>query len=220
MCTPTRQLLSTKDFVTFGASELICAGLRSGLVDAGVIACDGAGTVIADTPELVQGIGGRMSGLIRTTPIAEVIRNIERYGGRVCFPETAAIDQAGGVELAREMGYHRIAVTVTEARAAEAIKRFDSEAIVIGVHLTGITEEGAEKLMKVADIVSACASRWIREYAGRYAQLQAGEAVPVFALTTKGKELILQRIRETGATLLVKATKLPVTGKEIPEPLV
>lgn len=220
MCSVERQLLSTRDFVTFGASELICTGLRAGMIDAGVIACDGAGTVIATSPELVQGIGGRMSGLVSTSPIAEVIEGIERHGGRVCFPETAEIDQGGGVRIACEMGFRRIAVTVTGADTAESIRRIAPEAIVIGVHLTGISEEDACRLMKAADIVSACASHWIRVHAAGYARLQAGEAIPVFALTSRGKELILRRIEESEVTMLVKTAPLPVSGSESPEPLV
>lgn len=219
MCTEGRRLLSDRDFVTFGASELICTGLRTGLLDAGVIACDGAGTVIATSPELVQGIGGRMSGLVRTSPIEGVIRNIALNGGRVCFPEGADIDQLKGLLIARQMGYRRIAVTVTEPEAAEEIRQAESEALIIGVHLTGICEEEAVRLLEVADIVSACASRWIREHAGRYALVQAGTAIPVFALTKRGKELIIARLKETRAPIFVKTSTLPVGGDEGPEPL-
>ena len=35
--------------------------------------CDGCGTVTVEDPELVQGIGGRISGIISTSPINEVI---------------------------------------------------------------------------------------------------------------------------------------------------
>ncbi|HXW99163.1 MAG TPA: DUF2099 family protein, partial [Methanomicrobiales archaeon] len=61
MCTAARDVMDNRDFVGFGASELLSAGLRAGLIDAAVLACDGAGTVIAPKPALIQGIGGRMS---------------------------------------------------------------------------------------------------------------------------------------------------------------
>ena len=83
MCTLAREVLDTRPFVGFGASELLSFGIRAGLIDAAVLACDGAGTVIAPTPALVQGIGGRMSGLVRTTPYHEVITRIEQNGGYV-----------------------------------------------------------------------------------------------------------------------------------------
>lgn len=69
MFTAKRHLLGHDTFVAFGASEIMMSGLRSGFLDATVTACDGAGTVISNNSELVQGMGGRMSGLIDTEPI-------------------------------------------------------------------------------------------------------------------------------------------------------
>src|SRR5512138_1577219 len=83
MCTPRREVTAVGEFVGFGASELISSGIRAGLIDAAVLASDGAGTIVVSLPELVQGIGGRMSGLVRTSPIPEVIGKIENLGGRV-----------------------------------------------------------------------------------------------------------------------------------------
>ena len=40
--------------------------------------------------------------------------------------------------------------------------------------------------------------------------VQAGTSVPMFALTEKGKELLLERVKEIEAQLLVNTTKLPV----------
>ena len=57
MFTARRQILGHDTFVTFGASEIMMSGLRSGFLDATVTACDGAGTVISNNPELVQGMG-------------------------------------------------------------------------------------------------------------------------------------------------------------------
>jgi putative methanogenesis marker protein 8 len=66
LCTPERQVIMGGEFVGFGASELLSFALAQGILDCAVIAGDGAGTVLASTPGLVQGIGGRMSGLVRT----------------------------------------------------------------------------------------------------------------------------------------------------------
>jgi hypothetical protein len=41
-----------------------------------VTACEGAGTVILKNPTLVQGMGGRMSGLVETEPIGGIIKGI------------------------------------------------------------------------------------------------------------------------------------------------
>jgi len=77
MCTNAREVLGSGEFVGFGASELVSAGLRLGILDCAVIASDGAGTVIVKNPELVQGIGGRMSGLVKTSALPDVIKKIE-----------------------------------------------------------------------------------------------------------------------------------------------
>jgi putative methanogenesis marker protein 8 len=220
MFTKDRQLLSCDDFVPFGASELIATGLRSGLVDAAVIAADGAGTVVVTNPCLVQGIGGKMSGLVKTSPIKEVIEAIEANGGRALDPSSAIIDQRRGAELAKILGFTKIAVTVADPKDAKAIRVADPKALLIGVHLTGITKEGAELLVEHSDIVSGCASKWVREIAGKVALLQAGVSIPVFAISKRGKDLIAEKIKETQLKLLVKADRLPVQGEKEPKPLI
>lgn len=78
MCTAEREIPDTRHYVGFGAAELISSGIQSGIPDAAVLACDGAGTVVATTPEMVQGIGGRMSGLVSTSPHPSVMNRIEQ----------------------------------------------------------------------------------------------------------------------------------------------
>lgn len=51
MCTSEREILGSGEFVGFGASELMSAGLKSGIIDCAVIASDGAGTVVVSSPE-------------------------------------------------------------------------------------------------------------------------------------------------------------------------
>jgi putative methanogenesis marker protein 8 len=57
MFTEKRRLLELDTYVAFGASEIMMSGLRSGFLETTVTACDGAGTIIASDPALVQGIG-------------------------------------------------------------------------------------------------------------------------------------------------------------------
>jgi len=220
MCTPDREVLAGQDFVLFGASELISCAIRRGLLDGAVIACDGAGTLVAQNPELVQGIGGRMSGLVKTSPIPAVIGRIEANGGRVLDPETGAIDQVKGVAFARELGCRKVAVTGAGADDAETIRRLFPETLIVGVHTTGLSADESERLVAVADIVTVCASRHLREAAGRVALLQGGAAIPVFALTREGKDVILEKIRETDSPIFIKGERLPVAGKRGPEPLI
>jgi hypothetical protein len=69
-------------------------------------------------------------------------------------------------------------------------------------------------------LVAGCASRRIREVAGKAALLQAGSFIPVFALTRQGKDLISEKVKETQQRLLVKVEKLPYSGEKYPDPLV
>ncbi|HZD42556.1 MAG TPA: methanogenesis marker 8 protein [Methanomicrobiales archaeon] len=220
MFTRKREILSERDFVLFGASELISCGIRQGLLDAAVLACEGAGTVLAPTPALVQGIGGRMSGLIRTSPIPDLIAAIEAEGGMVPDPKTARIDQAEGVRFALAKGFSRIAVTIADAKEARKIRDRFPSVLIFGVHTTGLSRDEADLMVKAADLVTACASKTVREAAGKVALMQAGTAIPVFALTPSGKEIILAKLRETPDSLLVKAEKLPFEGGRLPSPLI
>lgn len=219
MCTDRRQICSDQDFVPFGASELISCGIRRGLLDCAVIVCEGAGTVVVSNPSMIQGIGGRMSGLIRTTPIPHLIDRIRGQGGYVLSDE-AVIDQERGVVLARKLKFHRIAVTVADPGVASVLRSQDPDILIFGVHVTGLTLSEARVLVDSCDLVTACASSMVRTAAGQRALLQAGATVPVFALTQKGKELVLERLRELKAQILVKTEKLPKEMGEQPEPLV
>jgi len=220
MCTPDREVIDNREFVGFGASELLSFGLKAGIIDAAVLACDGAGTVIVTTPAMAQGIGGRMSGLCKTSPHRAVIERIEMGGGIVLDPAHAAMDQVAGVALAVEKGFRKIAVTVAHPADAETIRRIHPETFIFGVHVTGLTDEDADVLATTADLVTACASKTIREIAGKKALLQAGIAIPIFAMTKRGKELIIEKIRQSDEPVLVKPTKLPALGDQQPSPLV
>jgi len=220
MCTENREILDNREFVGFGASELLSFGLRTGLIDAAVLACDGAGTVIVTRPEMAQGIGGRMSGLVKTSPHKSVMDRIEEGGGIVLDREHARIDQLAGVALALAEGYRNIAVTVAVPETAEIIHRIHPDTLIFAVHVTGITAKEAEKLVSASDLVTACASKTIREIAGAGALLQAGISVPIFAMTRKGKLLVIEKIRQSDEPVLVKSTRLPALGDNQPSPLV
>jgi len=220
MCTPRRDVLATEDFVGFGASELLSSGMRAGMIDAAVLASDGAGTVVVTTPQVVQGIGGRMSGLVSTTPIKEVMDRIETHGGFVLDHQTAKLDQPAGVDLAVKKGYRNIAVTVAGPDAAEIIRRNYPDTLIFVVHTSGLSEDEARRLSAVVDLVTGCASKAVRHIIGPKALLQAGASIPIFALTTRGKELIARRIVESKAPLFLKNSRLPVTGDQEPRPLV
>ncbi|MDP2845185.1 MAG: DUF2099 family protein [Candidatus Methanoperedens sp.] len=209
-------------FVNFGASEIMMTALRRGIIDCTVTVCDGAGTVITHNLALVQGMGALMSGLIETEPIPEIIAGIEARGGVVLDKETASIDQVEGLRKACLLGFKNIAVSVvghSDARELHMMeKEYDLNLILIGAHLTGIKEKEAGKLIKEMDIITGCASKVVRRMVKPI--LQAGTSVPMFALTQKGKELILERAKEVDSPLLVNTSKLPVLPEhKQPRPL-
>ncbi|MDI9609081.1 MAG: DUF2099 family protein [Candidatus Verstraetearchaeota archaeon] len=220
MCTENRLLESSQDFVTFGASEMISQGLRAKILGAAVIACEGAGTVITSNPDLVQGIGGRMSGLVSTSPIPKLIERIKSLGGDVLDGKTARIDQVEGTDLAYQRGHSNVAVTITDPADGERIRAKHPDALIFGVHLTGIGKDGAYKMAEVADLASGCASRWIREVAAVRALIQAGAAIPVFVFTERGKTLILEKVKASRQQFLIKVEKIPYAADRCPEPLV
>jgi len=220
MCTPQREVLDTREFVGFGASEILSFGLAAGILDAVVLACDGAGTVIVTQPALVQGIGGRMSGLVSTCPYPEVVARIEENGGFVLDREDASMDPLAGVALAVEKGFKKIAVTVALPGDAAAIRKVHPSTLIFGVHVTGLTKEEAEMLVAACDLVTSCASKTIRDAVSGRALLQAGIAIPIFAMTRPGKELIIEKIRQGSEPVLVKPTHLPSLSGKQPEPLV
>ena len=220
LCTPERQVIMGGEFVGFGASELLSFALAQGIFDCAVIAGDGAGTVLASTPGLVQGIGGRMSGLVQTCPYPEVIARIEDEGGVVLDPATGTIDQVEGAFLAYRKGYRKVGVTLATADDALALRRDFPDVFLIAVHTTGISAEEALIFAETCDLITSCASMHLREVAGSRALLQAGSSIPVFAMTRAGKELILEKVRVLDQPMVLMGTRLPFDLGNLPDPLV
>jgi putative methanogenesis marker protein 8 len=218
-----RRKLEMGIFVGFGASESMMTGILHGIIDGAVTVCDGAGTVITANPQLVQGMGGYLSGLSETEPIPEVIEGIKTRNGHMLSPQDARIDQLEGARWAASNGFARFAVTVADADTAERLRDLEKESgvriMVIGVHLTGISPEEAGRLLAVADIVTGCASKHIREQVKPL--VQVGTAVPLFGLTKWGKELLVERAKEVELPLLINTMQLPVLPEhKQPRPLV
>ena len=212
-------------FVGFGASETFMTALRRNLLDSCVTACEGAGTVITSSPALAQGIGSRISGLVETTPIPELIRRIEEKGGTILDPKTAALDQVAGVEKSIRMGHKRIGVSVIcvedVKKMKELEKEHDVEIITFGVHVTGLGEKESKELISIVDVTTGCTSRYIREQIKGHALAQFGTAIPIFAITQRGKELLLERAKEVTDPILINTMKLPVLPEDKqPRPLI
>jgi len=184
-----------KDFLNFGISELMSMCVSKGVLDCAVTVCDGSGTAVVDDPELVQGIGGRISGLVETSPIQSVIEAIGRE--RVIDPGSARIDQVAGARKAWDMGYRKIGVTVVKADEAALIrKEFGDNVILFGVHTTGISEDDARTLLEHCDVVTACASKFIWKIGKEMEAMQIGSKVPIFAVSELGKGICSMRLQQ------------------------
>lgn len=214
MCTEDRET-SMKDFLSFGVSETLSTGLRDGVFEAVVLAADGCGTAVVTDPDIVQGLGGRISGIRETEPIRTVVDTVG--ADNVLDPDTAAIDMVAGADKAFAMGYERIAVTTASVRDVERIRaKHGHDAIIALVHTTGISREDAGKAFELCDIITACASKHLREVAhSRPDVLQAGRAVPVYGVSDVGKKLMERRLEIAGKTAWD-----PSQGEDPPEPLV
>lgn len=191
--TSEREIIRNDIAVPYGASEMMSFALRKDIIDAAVVACDGAGTVITDRADVVQGIGARMNGLFYTSPIQQIIEDLEKYDSIVVFPETAAIKQIEGLKQALKMGHKKIAVTINGysdeklSRVAALREKYkEAEITAIIVCNTGISTERVKEITKYADLVWSCASQEIREITGEKAILQLSLAIPVFVLTQTG----------------------------------
>lgn len=223
---PQRVLEIDQRPVAFGASEILMDAMAGGLVDAAVVVCEGAGTVVVARPEVLQAVGAHMTGLIKTEPIKEIQNGLEKRGCLLLDSE-CTIDQVKGFELAAEAGFKKIAVTIAGPRASEAVmlrelcKTSGREPIILAVHTTGISEAEARELADNCDIVWSCASKAVREIVGKRARLQIGISIPVFALTRAGKRLVLNRALNFDEGLVIHKAGMPFAPAEKqPEPLI
>ncbi|MBA2861644.1 methanogenesis marker 8 protein [Methanococcus maripaludis] len=204
--TKDRVVLDDSPFVGFGTSEIFMSALNKGFLDAVVIVSDCAGTVVTDNPKLVQGLCGRISGIIKTTPVKEVIEKIETAKGIVLSKDDASIDQINGVKLAIKMGYKKIGVSVSNLKDALEIKKLeknDVKIITFGVHTTGIRLSDYDDYLQYIDIISACASKNLLKSKSLNIKAQAGSGVPIFALSQSGKELLFERLKEIDRPILI-----------------
>lgn len=193
--TERRELYRNDISVPYGASEMLMYAMRKRIIDAAVVVCDGAGTVIVNTPEIVQGIGARMNGLFLTSPIKKTIEKLLKANCHVVSPE-ADIEQIKGVEKAIESGYKNIAVTINGYMGENLSKLKEMETdnnvniISLVVCATGVTKKRIQEIGEYADLVWSCASKELREIIGKKAVLQLSKAIPVFVLTGKGLGLV------------------------------
>lgn len=185
------------DFLSFGVSEILSTALKNGLIDAAVIAADGCGTAVVTDPEVVQGMCGRISAIIETTPIKTVVETVGEEN--MVNAETAEINMFAGLEKAYSQGHRTVAVTVCSADDATKIRdAYGYSALMIAVHTTGVSYSEAETLFDTCDIITSCASAALRQEAKNRDIVIAGNKVPVYGVSDKGKEFVRAKLKEAG----------------------
>ena len=205
--------------VPYGASEVIKTCMEMKLLNCAVVVCEGAGTVITSNPSLVQGIGAHLTGIIKASPIPEVIQHIQTNDGAVLDATSAKINQTEGVKKAAILGFEKIAVTVagfqaeqiTEIRLLE--KKLGVEVTIFSVCNTCTIKKDLRHIAN-ADIVTASASKIIREQIGPKALMQVGVTIPVFAITERGKKTMLAYLSRFNDKIVAFRASLPYLVKQ------
>lgn len=219
MCTPQRSF-DVEDTMSFGTSETLKTNMINGNVDCVVGACEGVGTLLIDDADLVQGVGGRVSALISTTPIDEVIYNVGR--DNVLNPETAELNPLKGLEMAIERGYKNIAITIIPTEMVRDLRQYPKpenvNIFIFVVHTTNVSQKEAEMLFDYADVISGCSSINIRETAEERKPYYAGKKVPLYAVTENGRKLLNERLEYVGYELCEKM--YPQDFTQSPKPLI
>jgi len=193
--TEGRELFSKDIAIPYGASEILMYALKEKSIDVAVVVCDGAGTVIVNKPEIVQGVGARMNGVFYTSPIKGIIRRLEKMGSHVVFRD-GTIDQIKGIRKAASLGYKNIAVTINASMDVplDMIRKIESDfkitLISLAVCTTGLNRNRIQEIGKYTDIVWSCASKELRMVIGKKAIMQLSRKIPVFILTKKGLNLV------------------------------
>ena len=151
-----KRVLELKDKpVSFGASEILTDALVEGLVDAAVVVCEGAGTIVTARPHVLQAVGAHITGLVKTEPIGEIQDGLVE---RECLllDRQGSIDQIQGFEKAVAVGFKKIAVTVAGTRShdAEALRELGAKLgvrpFILAVHTTGVSEARPRRWQRAA----------------------------------------------------------------------
>lgn len=195
MCT-NKRVLKMEDMLSVGISEILRSNLEMGNIDCVVGACEGVGTVLLTDPNMVQGVGGRVSGLVSTTPIKEVIDGVGI--DNVLDPKEATLNPLEGLKMALNRGFKNIAITILPSDMVKILREYpvddDVNVFILVAHTTKTKKEDVKMLFDNADIITACASKNIIEYAQIAKPYYYGNSVPIYAVSDNGKHLLDTRL--------------------------
>ena len=134
-----------------------------------------------------------------------LIEKLEEKGSIILDCETAELNQIEGLKLALDKGYKNIAVTILPSPMVEEIRKYpvddDVNIYIFVAHTTGAEYGEVKMLFDNADIVTACASKAIDEYADKYQPYYYGVKVPIFCASEDGRRLLDARLEKINKPL-------------------
>jgi putative methanogenesis marker protein 8 len=201
-----------KDFLSFGVSETLGTLLEEKIIDCAVIVSEGCGTTIVTDPEFVQGMAGRISAFLSTSPIIEIINAIGVQN--ILNPENTEIDQIKGALKAIDMGYKNIAVTILSPDDAQKLRGIESEhedikIYIFAAHVSEMSKKDSNALFDSADVITGCASKYIREIGDERKVFKAGASIPIYGVTEDGERFLKRRIEKIGGLKDKPNAKIP-----------
>jgi len=112
------------------------------------------------------------------------------------------------------MGYKRIAVTVVSADDVKRSREIETEhedvkIYIFVAHVSEVSEEDAEIILEYADVVTGCASKYIRDMAVNRGFFKAGDCIPIFGISEDGKKFLKRRIDKIGGLKEKEDAKIP-----------
>ncbi len=98
--------------------------------------------------------------------------------------------------------------------AAVLRQRYGDRVLIVGVHTSHVSCDGARTMFDNCDIITACASGRLRAEAEKRDVLVAGNKIQVYGVTDIGKKLVLDKLTSIG--------REPYKGepKDEPRPLI
>ena len=124
--------------------------------------------------------------------------------------------------MAIEKGFKNIAVTILPSKTVKELREYpspdDVNVYIFVAHTTNASDEEAQIVFENADVVTACASDKIRDYAEKEEVYYSGSKVPIFAVTEKGREFLDNRLKKIGKPLTIK--DYPLNRETHPHPLI
>jgi hypothetical protein len=112
------------------------------------------------------------------------------------------------------MGYKNIAVTILSPDDAKKLREIEKEhkdikIYIFAAHVSKMSLEDAESLFDNADVVTGCASKYVREVGEKRHVFMAGASIPIYGVTEAGENFLKLRIEKIGGLKDKPEAKIP-----------